>query len=76
MHGLGSMGIVCHALVRAYCDGDPTRVTAMSLRFASPFFPGETMALECFEEESSIRFRAKAVEREKVVLDLGTFTTA
>lgn len=73
MHGLGSMGIVCHALVCAYCDGDPTRVTAISLRFASPFFPGETIALQCFEEPDSVRFRAKAVERDKVVLDLGTF---
>jgi acyl dehydratase len=74
MHGLGSMGIVCRALVRAYCDGNPERLTAMSLRFASPFFPGETMALECFEEGAQVRFRAKAVERDRVVLDLGTIT--
>ncbi|MDG2005655.1 MAG: MaoC/PaaZ C-terminal domain-containing protein [Novosphingobium sp.] len=74
MHGLGSMGLVCHALVRALCDGDPTRVTAMSLRFASPFYPGETMALECFGEGSEVRFRAKAKERDKVVLDLGAIS--
>lgn len=73
MHGLGSMGIVCHALVRAFCDGDPTRVTTMSLRFASPFYPGETMALECFGEGATVRFRARAKERDKVVLDLGAF---
>ncbi len=71
MHGLGSMGIACHALVRAFCGDDPARVTAMSLRFASPFYPGETMALECFEEAGSVRFRATAKERGKVVLDLG-----
>ena len=74
MHGLGSMGIVCHALVRAYCNGEPERVTAMSLRFASPFYPGETMALECFEESTGIRFRARAKERDRVVLDLGVFS--
>jgi acyl dehydratase len=74
MHGLGSMGIVCRALVRAFCDGDPTRVTAMGLRFASPFFPGETMALECFAESGGVRFRAKAVERDRIVLDLGSFS--
>ena len=76
IHGLGSMGIVCHALVRGYCAGDPAQVAAMSLRFASPFFPGETMTLECFEEGRSIRFRAKAKERDRVVLDLGLFVLA
>jgi acyl dehydratase len=72
MHGLGSMGIACHALVREFCEGDPTRVSAMSLRFSKPFFPGETMALECFEEDGTVRFRARATERDAVVLDLGT----
>ena len=46
----------------------------MSLRFASPFFPGETMALECFEDDATVRFRARAIERDRVVLDLGSFT--
>jgi len=72
MHGLGSMGIACHALVRSFCDGDPTRVTGMSLRFSKPFYPGETMALECFEEDGCVRFRARATERDAVVLDLGS----
>lgn len=72
MHGLGSMGIACQALVRKFCDGDPRRVTAMSLRFSKPFYPGETMALECFEEKGAVRFRAKTTERDAVVLDLGT----
>ncbi len=71
MHGLGTMGIACHALVRAFCGDDPVRVTAMSLRFASPFYPGETMALECFEEGATVRFCATAKERGQKVLDLG-----
>lgn len=72
MHGLGSMGIACQALVKEFCPGDPTRVTAMSLRFSKPFYPGETMALECFEEEGAVRFRARTTQRDAVVLDLGT----
>lgn len=72
MHGLGSMGIACHALVRAFCEGDPTRVTAMSQRFSKPFYPGETMVLECFREDGAVRFRALAKERAVTVLDLGT----
>jgi hypothetical protein len=46
----------------------------MSLRFASPFFPGETMALDCFEDGATVRFRAKAIERDRIVLDLGSFS--
>ena len=46
----------------------------MSQRFSRPFFPGETIALECFEEGATIRFRAKAVERGETVLDLGSFS--
>ncbi len=74
MHGLGSMGIACYALVREFCDGDPTRVKGMSLRFSKPFYPGETMALECYREESGVRFRARVAERDAVVLDLGSLT--
>jgi hypothetical protein len=29
------------------------------------------MAVECFEESGQIRFRTRAKERDKVVLDLG-----
>jgi acyl dehydratase len=71
MHGLGAMGIVSHALVRAFCGDDPAKVTAMSLRFASPFYPGETMTVECFEDGATVRFRATAKERGQKVLDLG-----
>jgi acyl dehydratase len=74
MHGLGSMGIACYALVREFCDSDPTRVKAMALRFSKPFYPGETMALECFRDEAGVRFRARVAERDAVVLDIGSLT--
>jgi acyl dehydratase len=74
MHGLGSMGIACHALIRAFCEGDPARVTGMALRFSKPFYPGETMALECYQEPGAVRFRARVAGRGAVVLDLGSMT--
>lgn len=74
MHGLGSMGIACYALVRAFCGGDANRVAGMSLRFSKPFFPGQTMVLDCTEEGDTIRFRAKAAETGATVLDLGELT--
>jgi acyl dehydratase len=72
LHGLCTMGLACRALVSAYCGQDPIRLTAMSNRFSSPVFPGETLRFECFEEDDGIRFRGIAVERDLVVLDRGT----
>lgn len=71
MHGLGSMGIACYALVRAFCNGDASRVVGMSLRFSKPFFPGQTMVLDCMEEGGKIHFRAEAADSGATVLDLG-----
>lgn len=70
LHGLCTNGIATRALLRAYCDNDPTRLTAMFVRFSKPVMPGETIRVECFEEgDGLIRFRAIARERETVVLD-------
>jgi acyl dehydratase len=72
LHGLCSMGIVCHAVVRTYCGGDVSKLAGLGLRFASPVFPGDTIRLECFEEAGAVRFRARVVERDILVLDRGT----
>jgi len=72
LHGLCTMGIACRALLATYCSDDPARLGAMSNRFTSPVFPGETLRFEFFEEEGAIRFRGIAVERNKLVLDRGT----
>jgi acyl dehydratase len=70
LHGLCTNGIATRALLRAYCDNDTTRLTAMFVRFSKPVMPGETIRVECFEEgDGLIRFRAIAKERETVVLD-------
>jgi acyl dehydratase len=70
LHGLCTNGIATRALLRAYCDNDPTRLAAMFVRFSKPVMPGETIRVECFDEEDGhIRFRAIAQERGAVVLD-------
>jgi acyl dehydratase len=74
LHGLCTMGLACRGLVRSYCDGDPDRLVDMFVRFASPMYPGETIRLECFEEGTRVRFRARAVERDVVILDRSTVT--
>ncbi|MDP6342977.1 MAG: MaoC/PaaZ C-terminal domain-containing protein, partial [Alphaproteobacteria bacterium] len=46
LHGLCTFGVAGHAILRSYCDYDPTRFKAMSLRFSSPVYPGETIRTE------------------------------
>ncbi|AVT75449.1 3-alpha,7-alpha, 12-alpha-trihydroxy-5-beta-cholest-24-enoyl-CoA hydratase [Rhodopseudomonas palustris] len=72
LHGLCSFGVVCRALVELCCDGDPTRLTKMQVRFSSPVYPGETIVTEVWNEAAGrISFRAKVAERDVVVINNG-----
>jgi acyl dehydratase len=69
LHGMCSMGIAARAIIQRYCDFDPTRLKSMFVRFSRPVMPGETLRFEFFEESDRLRFRARVVERDVVVLD-------
>ena len=62
LHGLGTFGVVGHALLKSVCNYDPARFTAMSGRFSAPVFPGETIRTEVWRDDAIISFRAKVVE--------------
>ena len=76
LHGLCTFGTVCHALLRSLCAYDTARFGRMDLRFSSPVFPGETIRTEIWEEEGGAAFRARVVERDKVVVSNGLFRFA
>lgn len=69
LHGLCTFGMACRAILSAYCNEDPERLTSMFVRFSRPVFPGETIIFEFFEEADGLRFRAKVRERDLTVLD-------
>lgn len=72
LHGLCSFGVVCRALVELCCEGDPTRLTKMQVRFSSPVYPGETIVTEVWNDaEGRVSFRAKVAERDVVVINNG-----
>jgi acyl dehydratase len=73
LHGLCTFGTVCHALLRSLCDYDPARFGRMDLRFSSPVFPGETIRTEIWKEAGGAAFRARVVERDKLVVSNGLF---
>jgi acyl dehydratase len=76
LHGLCTFGVVCHALMKSLCGYDPARFGRMDLRFSSPVFPGETIRTEIWHEDGGAAFRARVVERDKVVVSNGLFRFA
>ena len=71
LHGLSTYGVVCHALVRTFCDYRPERLRSFDVRFSSPVYPGETICTEMWRDGDVISFRARVVERDVVVLNNG-----
>jgi acyl dehydratase len=68
LHGLCTLGVVTHALLRALCDYDPARLHALSLRFSAPVYPGETIRTEIWRNGG---FRARVLERDILVVNNG-----
>ncbi len=71
LHGRSTMGVALHAVLRTYCDYDPTRIKSISLRFSAPFLPGETLRTELWLASPKVYFRSIALERGVVVLNNG-----
>lgn len=72
LHGLATFGLAGHALLKLFCDYDPTRLKSMSLRFSAPVFPGETVRTEAWRDGKRVRFRASVIgQRDVVVLSHG-----
>jgi acyl dehydratase len=74
LHGLCTLGIAGHAILRNVCDYDATRLKSMAVRFTAPVFPGETLRTEIWHEDNGASFRASVIERDKVVLGNGHVT--
>jgi len=71
LHGLATYGIAGWAVVKQVCGGDPTAVQSLAVRFSSPVYPGETIRTELWVDGKVVSFRARAVERDVVVLNNG-----
>ncbi|MFT3821204.1 MAG: MaoC/PaaZ C-terminal domain-containing protein [Rubrivivax sp.] len=67
-HGLNTMGLAMRAIVRRHA---PERVRALSVRFAAPGLPGDTVRVSLFEASDGVCFKAHALERGVPLLDRG-----
>jgi len=68
LHGLCTLGVVCHALLARLADYNAARLKALDLRFSAPVFPGETIRTEIWRSGA---FQARAVERDVLVVTNG-----
>lgn len=71
LHGLCSLGIACHAILRLLCAYDPARIAEIGCRFSAPVFPGETLRVELWRDGAAVRFRALVAERGVVAVTNG-----
>lgn len=71
LHGLGTMGVAALALVRSVCEGDPSRLTDIDVRFTSPCFPGETLRTDIWTDAEGAVFRVSVPARDVNVIDNG-----
>jgi acyl dehydratase len=70
-HGLGTLGVAGHAVLRTCCDYDPESILQMQLRFVSPVYPGETLRTDIWRQGRVLSFRCSVVERRQIVIDNG-----
>jgi acyl dehydratase len=74
LHGLCTLGIAGHALLRTLCSYDSSRMKRLEARFTAPVYPGETIRTEIWHlSPGEASFSCRVVERDLVVLNSGRF---
>ena len=74
LHGLCSFGIAGRAVLKLAAGNDPARLAHMQVRFTAPAYPGETIRTEIWRDGKTVSFRARALERDAVILNNGLAT--
>jgi acyl dehydratase len=70
LHGLCTFGFTGRALLQALCGGDPARFHHVEARFASPVYPGESLAIAMWQVDDQEAVFTTSVG-DRVVIDQG-----
>ena len=68
LHGLCTLGMACHALLKTFCGYEPARLKRLAARFTAPVYPGETLRFEFRRDGGALALRALAPARGNVVV--------
>ncbi len=71
LHGLCTLGVATHALLKTCCDYNSADFKRMRVRFSSPVYPGETIRTEIWRQDNILRFRCKSLQQGKIVINNG-----
>lgn len=71
LHGIASLSVGVHAVLRKVLGYDPARFKTGSARFVAPVFPGDTLSTEIWVDRHAALFRTTALERQVLVTDGG-----
>lgn len=64
LHGLCTYGMTLKAIVDTVLGGDVGRVRSYTTRFAGVVFPGETLRIRMWQQDSKVQVSVTAVERD------------
>ena len=72
LHGLCTYGMAVHALLRAVCNYDSSKIRRVAVRFTAPVLPGEAVRFQFWDAGGSrFHIRAHVDSRSAVVLNNG-----
>lgn len=71
LHGLCTYAFAARAVMKAHCGNDPHRLKSFDVRFAAPFFPGETMITRSWRDGNVVSFESVCAERGVTVFKNG-----
>ncbi len=64
LHGLASYGLVAKALVDGLLNGDASRLTGLSVRFAGSLYPGQSIRTSVWRNDDDLLLASVCPERE------------
>ncbi|GJM99424.1 hypothetical protein PR202_ga16520 [Eleusine coracana subsp. coracana] len=68
LHGLCTLGFATRAVIKSFCNGEPTLVKSIFGRFLLHVYPGETLATEMWLDGQKVQYQTKVKERNRAVL--------